>query len=128
MPREPRWVPRAAVDVIHFDQLRLHGGLPGVRDDGALDSALARARNAYAYGKVTDLPRLAAAYGYAIASAHPFTDGNKRTAFLVMLVFLGLNGADFAAPEAEVVTTMQALAAGEMSEEALAEWIGRWVR
>lgn len=128
MAHEPRWVPRTAIEAIHLDLLRLYGGLPGIRDTNALEAVLARARNVHAYAEVTDLSRLAAAYGFGIATAHPFSDGNKRTAFIAMVVFLGLNGADFAAPEADVVTTMLALAAGELAEDALAEWVRKWIR
>jgi len=86
--REPLWVDRVVVDAVHLDMLRTHGGLRGIRDENALESALARPRHRYAYARRTDLPALAASYGYGLARNHPYRDGNKRTAFLVMVVFL----------------------------------------
>ena len=125
---EPRWVSRLVAEAIHFDMLRSHGGMPGVGDEDGLESALARAPQRLAYEPDSDLPRLAAAYGFGIARNHPFNDGNKRVAFVVMAVFLGLNGLTLDAPEAEVVTTMLDLAAGTISEEELAAWLrGRMV-
>ncbi len=121
--REPLWVDRIVVDAIHLDMLRTHGGLRGLRDENALESALARPRHRYAYARKVDLPALAASYGYGLARNHPFRDGNKRTAFVVMVVFLELNGRELAASEAEVVTMMLRLSAGELSEAALAVWL-----
>jgi death-on-curing protein len=120
---EPIWVDRLVLNAVHFDLLRTHGGLPGIRDENALESALARPRQKWHYGRTTDLATLAAAYGYGLAHNHPYRDGNKRTAFLAMAVFLGLNGNEFGATEAEVVTTMLQLAGGAMSEAALARWV-----
>ena len=128
MPTEPRWVSRTVAEVIHFDMLRSHGGMPGVRDEDGFESALARAKQRLAYEPDSDLPRLAAACGYGIARNHPFNDGNKRVAFMAMAVFLGLNGLTLEAPETEVVTTMLDLAAGTLAEEELAAWLrGRTV-
>jgi death on curing protein len=121
--REPRWVPRLVLDAVHVDQLREHGGLPGLRDENALESALARPRQKWTYDPGVDLALLAAAYSFGIASNHPYRDGNKRVAFLAMAVFLGLNGYDIEATEAEVVTTFMALAAGQLNESQLAEWV-----
>jgi death-on-curing protein len=98
------------VDAVHLDQLREHGGLAGLRDEKARESALARPRQKWHYRKATDLPRLAAAYGLGLCKNHPYRDGNKRVAFVVMVTFLGLNGLIFEADEAEVVTVMLALA------------------
>lgn len=123
---EPRWVSRLVVDAIHTDMLLTHGGLPGLRDADLLESALARPRQRFAYEPTTDLPTLAAAYGFGLARNHPYQDGNKRVAFVTMAVFLGLNGWQFTATEADVVTTMVALAAGELDEETLAEWVTTW--
>jgi len=120
---EPRWVDRTALLAIHLDQIREHGGLQGVRDEAALDSALNRARQKWHYGETRDVPTLAAAYAFGLSSNHPFRDGNKRTAFLAMIVFLGLNGWEFEAEEADVVQAMVALAAGKLSEDELAVWI-----
>lgn len=99
--------------------------MPGLRDDDALESALARARQHHAYEAGSDLPALAAAYGYGLARSHPFNDGNKRVAFVVMATFLAMNGLDLDAPEAEVVTVMVGLAAGSLSEPELAGWLRR---
>jgi death on curing protein len=125
----PRWVPRLVLDSAHVDQLREHGGLPGVRDEHALEAALARPQHKHHYEPDSDLATLAAAYAFGIARAHPFNDGNKRAAFLAAMVFLGLNGKDLDATEAEVVAVMTALAAGKLSEAELASWMrGRLVR
>ncbi len=121
--KEPRWVPRLVVDASHLDQLREHGGMPGIRDDGGLEAALARPRQKWNYQPDSDLATLAAAYAFGIAKAHPFSDGNKRTAFLTAAIFLGLNGRDLDATEAEVVQAMTALAAGSLTEPAMATWI-----
>jgi death-on-curing protein len=121
--REPRWVPRVVIEAIHFDQIRTHGGLAGVRDESALESALARPRNRWAYGRRPDLARLAAAYGSGLARDHPFRDGNKRVAFLAAVVFLELNGYQLVVSDKEVVARMVALAAGRLSEAKLAAWI-----
>jgi death-on-curing protein len=120
---EPRWVPRRVVDAAHLDQLREHGGLPGVRDENALEAALGRARQKWHYQPDTDLATLAAAYAFALAKAHAFSDGNKRTAFLAAMIFLGLNDRDLEATEEEVVTIMVSLAAGHLDEDALAAWM-----
>ena len=120
---EPRWVSRVVIDSVHFDQIREHGGLQGIRDENALESALARARNKWEYDSVSDLAILAAAYGFGIVKNHPYRDGNKRIAFIAMVVFLGLNGQEFTASEADVVTTMLAAADNRCSEEELAAWV-----
>jgi death on curing protein len=121
--RQPTWLSRVVVDAIHNDQLREHGGLPGVRDENVLESALARAHQKWHYADPTDVPTLAAAYAFGLVKNHPYRDGNKRIGFLAMLTFLGLNGYDFSATDAEVVTEILALADGTVSEEALANWI-----
>ena len=121
--REPKWLARMVVDAIHGDQLRSHGGLAGLRDENALESALARPRQKWVYGDERDLAVHAAAYGFGIAKSHPYRDGNKRIAFLAIVTFLGINGYDLEATDAEVVTTMVSLAAGEISERQLAQWI-----
>jgi death-on-curing protein len=111
------------VEAIHFDQLRLHGGLPGIRDDNALESALARPQNRSAYDSSSDLAAAAAAYGYGLVTSHPFVDGNKRVGFLAMYVYLGLNGLEMEAEEPEVVELMVAIADGRCSEQELATWL-----
>jgi death-on-curing protein len=120
--REPRWLTRRLVDAIHLDQLHEHGGSPGVRDENALDSALARPRNRWAYDPESDLAALAAAYGYGLATNHGYVDGNKRVAFMALYTFLALNGRELDAPEPEVVEVMLTLAAGELREDELASW------
>ena len=120
--REPTWVPRLLVEAVHLDLLRAHGGMPGLRDEGALESALARPPNKLAYGRRVDHATLAAAYAYGLARNHPFNDGNKRIAFLMAVVFLGLNGWDFEVPDADVVTQIVALAEGRLTEAKLAAW------
>ncbi len=122
---EPRWVPRLVIEAVHLDQVREHGGLIGIRDENALEAALARPRQRWTYEPESDLARQAAAYAYGICTAHPLRDGNKRISFLAAVVFLGLNGFDVVAPEDEVVERMVALAAGELDEEAVADWLRR---
>ncbi len=119
---EPRWVPRLVVEAVQLDQVREHGGLVGLRDEGALEAALARPQQRWAYDSTSDLPRLAAAYAYGLSANHPFHDGNKRVAFLTAATFLGLNGLDLVAPEGEVVENLVELAAGQFDEASLAEW------
>jgi death-on-curing protein len=111
------------LDAIHHDQLREHGGLPGIRDDNALESALARPREKWHYGENADVAVLAAAYAFGIVRNHPYRDGNKRLGFLAMVTFLGINGHAFEASDADVVTEFVALAAGDVSEDQLASWI-----
>jgi death-on-curing protein len=129
VPRqEPRWISRLVVDAIQTDMLLTHGGMPGLRDENALESALARPRQRFSYDPETDLATLAAAYGYGLVRNHPYNDGNKRVAFVVMAVFLALNGRELVASEPEVVTTIVALASGELDEETLENWIRRRIR
>jgi death-on-curing protein len=120
---EPQWLSRVIVDAIHHDQLREHGGLSGIRDDNVLESALARPRQKWHYSDRTDVPLLAAAYAFGLVKNHPYRDGNKRIGFLAMVTFLGLNGYDLAATDAEVVAEILGLADGTFSEDALADWI-----
>ena len=119
---EPIWLTRQIIVAIHDEQLAIHGGASGLRDEGMLESALDRPRNKWAYENA-ELPELAAAYAFAIARNHPFVDGNKRTSLLALYTFLGLNGIDFIVPEAEAAAIILALAAGEVSEESLTRWI-----
>jgi death-on-curing protein len=120
---EPTWLTRVVLDAVHTDQVREHGGLFGVRDETALESALARPRHKWFYDRSTDLSALAAAYAFAISANHPYCDGNKRAALLAMLTFLSVNGHDLDASDEEVLTTMLALAAGRLAEQDLAGWI-----
>ena len=121
--REPIWLSRLVVDAIHNDQIREHGGLPGVRDKNALESALARPQQKWHYGDEADIPALAAAYAFGFVKNHPYRDGNKRIGFLVIATFLALNGQDFEANDADVVVEIVALADGRVTETALADWI-----
>ncbi|MCC0805074.1 type II toxin-antitoxin system death-on-curing family toxin [Methylobacterium sp. W2] len=116
------WLTNDLVQAIHARQLKLFGGPPGLRDEGALESALGRPMNRAAYGEV-DLAELAAAYAFGIAKNHPFIDGNKRAALLALVTFLGLNGIDFLADEAEAVVMIRNLAASEIDEDGLTRWI-----
>jgi death-on-curing protein len=113
---------RDVVDLIHEEQLREHGGASGIRDEGLLESALARPLNQWVY-TTCDLADLAASHAFGIARNHPFIDGNKRTAFLAAYTFLGINGFDIVTTDAEVILAILALAAGELDEAGLAAWI-----
>ena len=109
--------------LLHAESLAEHGGLWGLRDEAALQSALARPRNVHAYERGADAARLAAAYGFGIVRGHPFNDGNKRAGFLAIGLFLELNAFDLEVEEADAVRTILDLAAGNLTEKALAEWI-----
>lgn len=119
---EPVWIELEVVLAIHDGQLAEHGGQAGVRDRGLLESAMARPQNQFAYGEHS-IARLAASYAFGISRNHPFLDGNKRTSLVVAELFLELNGSDLTATDAECVTTFLRLAAGELTEEELADWI-----
>jgi death-on-curing protein len=121
--REPQWLSRVVVDAIHSDQLREHGGLPRIRDETVLESALARPQQKWHYTADADVPLLAAAYAFGLVKNHPYRDGNKRIGFLAMATFLGLNDHELTATDAEVVTEMLALADGRVTENALVDWI-----
>ena len=121
--RTPYWLSRLVIEAIHADQIREHGGLPGVRDEHALESALARPCQRWQYGDKVDPAGLAAAYAFALVRAHPFRDGNKRIGFLALVTFLDVNGVAFEAAEPEVVKTMIRLASGSLSERELANWV-----
>lgn len=111
------------VQAIHADQVRQHGGLLGIRDEGLLESALERSRQRWHYDAEADLAALAAAYGAGLAKNPPFIEGNKRVAFQAMFVFLGLNGLRIRTPEPEVVALMLGVASGAIGETELAVWI-----
>src|SRR6266508_4050839 len=120
---EPTWLSRLAIDALHLDQLREHGGMRGLRDENALESALARPQQHWHYDPKADLADLAAAYGFGLVRDHPYADGNKRIGFLAVVTFLGLNGAVLDATDADVVATMDSLAASTSGEGELAAWI-----
>lgn len=121
---EPCWVPSVAVRAIHHEQILEHGGLQGVRSATALEAALARPKQRWGFGELQTIPELAAAYAEAIVGAHPFADGNKRSGFLVAVVFLGLNGFSFQASNETVVLNIRRLAAGELPWAELLAWFG----
>jgi len=120
----PRWISKPGIITLHDRSLALHGGSPGLRDEGLLESALARPLNRYAYEAMTDIVELAATYAVALSSNHPFIDGNKRTAFLAAGLFLEKNGWRLTASPVDATLTMIKVAAGEMDIETLARWIG----
>jgi death on curing protein len=117
-----RWVDRRALALLHDESLAEHGGASGLRDEGLLESALARLLNLAACGS-PDIHALAAAYGVGLAKNHPFVDGNKRAAFLAVGMFLTLDGWRLTAAQADATLTMLAVAAGQMDEIALAQWL-----
>ena len=121
--QEPRWAPRLVIEAVHLDQVREHGGLIGIRDENALESGLARARQRWTFDPDSDLSRLAAGHVFGICTGHPFRDGNKRISFLAAVIFLGLNGFDLVAPDEEVVEKMMAVASGKLGEETIADWM-----
>ncbi|WP_157573192.1 type II toxin-antitoxin system death-on-curing family toxin [Novosphingobium sp. AAP83] len=121
MRLEPVWLDARLALAIHDRQLAEHGGPSGVRDEGALESALSRARNQWEYGE-DDLCALAAAHAFGIARNHPFADGNKRTAWVLARTFLVLNSVEIAFQAGQAVATVQSLAAGELTEAELADW------
>ena len=120
--KKPYWLTREECLALHDMMLSHYGGIAGVRDENMLESALARAQQLFAYGKPS-MAEMAAAHAAGIVKNHPFLDGNKRTGFMLSAGFLERNGFDFHATEAEAVTRTLALAAGEMSESAYAEWL-----
>ncbi len=117
-----RWIDRRALLLLHDESIAEHGGAPGIRDEGLLDSALARPLNLAAYGE-PDWAALAAAYGVGLAKNHPFVDGNKRSAFLAIGLFLAINGRRLQVGQAEATLTMLAVAAGTLDEAGLAAWL-----
>ena len=119
---EPVWIDIGVVLAIHDEQIAEHGGQAAVRDRGLLESALARPKNQFAYGEHA-LLRLAASYTFGISRNYPFKDGNKRTSLVVAELFLMLNGFELTATDAECVTTFLQLAAGDLTEEQLTQWI-----
>lgn len=119
---EPIWLDKRIALALHESLIREFGGSGGVRDEGLLESALARRQNQAAYGDPS-LPDMAAAYAFGIARNHAFVDGNKRTALMAAYAFLRMNGLRLTAPEVEAVAVIRDLAAGEIDEPELAAWI-----
>jgi len=117
-----RWIDKQLLITLHDESLLLHGGASGIRDEGLLDSALSRAVNLALYSE-PDFAELAAAYAVGLAKNHAFVDGNKRVAFLVVGLFLGLNGYKLIANQSDATQTMLAVASGEMQEVGFAQWV-----
>ena len=122
-----RWIDASFAVAVHDQQLAIHGGGTGIRDQGLLDSALARPKNLAAYGD-PDVAALAASYAFGVARNHPFVDGNKRTALVICETFIVDNGYSLLASDAELVVLFETLAAGELSEDEFAEWFRERVR
>lgn len=120
---EPFWLDERIIRVIHEDQLSQHGGSPGIRDENLFLASLARPQNLYTYGEAITLFDLAAAYSFGLVKNHPFVDGNKRTAFVAMAIFLELNGYPLDASEEEVVVMMERLATGLETQETVSRWL-----
>ncbi len=118
------WLDQAVMLAVHDEQLAEHGGGAGVRDSGMFESAMNRPVHLAAYGQ-PDVAELAAAYGFGLARNHPFVDGNKRTAFVAVELFLALNGYELTASDGDCVMTMLGVAAGEMEEAVFADWVRR---
>ena len=123
---EPAWISRKALEILHGKSLAMFGGLPGLRDSGLLDSAVAP-QQVFTYAEQSSLAALAAAYAVGICRNHPFVDGNKRAGFLAMLVFLEINGYRLVVGDAEgtvdTIRTIEGVASGDVSEETLTRWI-----
>jgi death-on-curing protein len=121
-PNEPLWITYEQAIAIHSRQLRRFGGAAGLRDEGMLRSALERPINKWTYEQAP-LPELAAAYAFGLAKNHAFVDGNKRIAFMAMMIFLHKNGVPFAPDQAQAASIILSLAAGAVSEDSLTRWI-----
>jgi death-on-curing protein len=117
-----RWIDRKLLVLLHDESLAMHGGASGLRDEGLLESALARPINLALYGE-PDVADLAGCYGFGLAQNHPFVDGNKRAAFLSVGLFLGLNGHRLTATQAEATLAMFSLAAGDLDEPTFSAWL-----
>jgi len=125
---EPVWVEKEALLLLHAKSLARFGGPEGVRDDGLLDSALARPHNAFHHEGLRDIADLAARYAFGLAKNHPFGDGNKRAAFMAVGLFLGVNGWDLNAEPVDAIRAVLALAAGEIGEGEFAAWLKLHIR
>jgi death on curing protein len=123
MKAEPRWISKKALVLLHDESVAHFGGARGVRDEGLLESALARPLNNYAYKPKSTIFELAAAYAFGLAKNHPFVDGNKRAAFLSIGLFLAINGYGPKADQIDAIQTMLSPASGTLTEEELATWI-----
>ena len=121
--KRPKWIDPRALILLHGETLAEHGGLPGLREESAFEAALARPRHLHTYEPESDLARLAAAYGFGIVRNHPFNDGNKRTGFLAIGLFLACNGKALNADPVEAIAVILRLAEGKLTEQELAGWI-----
>ncbi len=121
--REPRWLRRLVVDEAHFQQVRAHGGSYGLRDEKALEAALARPRHRWSYSPGVGLSELAAANAFGLLMDHPYVDGNKRVALVALVAFLDLNGVELIASNSDAHMAVLAVAAGDMTEVELADWV-----
>jgi death-on-curing protein len=120
---EPVWVEKEALLLLHTKGLARFGGIEGTRDEGLLDSALVRPRNAFHYDGLKDIAGLAASYAFGLTKNHPFADGNKRAAFMTVGLFLGVNGWELNAEPVDAIRAVVALAGGEIGEEKFAVWL-----
>lgn len=127
MKAQPDWIELEDALLFHGQLIAAFGGAAGIRDSGLLESALDRPRNLLSYG-TEDLHQLAAAYSHGIVKNHPFVDGNKRVAFVLARVFLGLNGIAFDPPEEEAVVMVEGLAAGDVTQELFGDWVRKHSR
>lgn len=125
---EPEWPEKTTLLLLVGETLAEHGGAQGLRDEDLLESALGRPINLFAYESVTDIARLAAAYGFGIAKNRPFIDGNKRAALVALMTFVELNGYDFTATQIDTFQTILGLAAGDVSEDQLAAWVAQNIK
>ncbi len=123
MRPDPKWISKKALLLLHEESLSRFGGARGLKDEGLLDSALARPQNLLAYNPEADLFDLAASYAFGLGRNHAFIDGNKRAAFLSIGVFLRINGYDLKADQVDAIETIMALAAGKIDEKDIAAWI-----
>ena len=121
--KEPLWIEERDALAIHDRLLALHGGATGLRDQGLLESALARPRQHYSYAGISDIVALGALYTAGIVRNHPFVDGNKRTGFVIGVLFLELHGFDFKASEEDATQAVMGLAAGTLDESAYGTWL-----
>jgi death-on-curing protein len=125
---EPTWLTRQIVELIHFEQLAEHGGRRGIRDENALESAIARPRHLCSYKPDASLTELAASLCIGLVQGHPFVDGNKRTGFLATYAFLAINGLELTATEDNAASTIEAVASGSLDEDELAAWLAAHTR
>ena len=125
--KTPRWIDRTAFLLLHAETLAEHGGLPGLRDHGTLEAAVARPQHVHAYEPSADCARLAAAYCFGMVRGHPFNDGNKRAGFLALGLFLSLNGYELRMDQVEATEKTFSVAAGQVTESKLADWIRKYM-